>query len=113
MDGNSVNRRLIKLHDPPAKVTYKTINPYAADGRSLFFFSDPPHLIKTTRNCMVSHTKSLWVSYNFNYELYAHVQNVKIFYYFSTMANISPGSISATCIILIEVQELDFVSCLS
>ena len=63
MDGNSVNRRLIKLHDPPAKVTYKTINPYAADGRSLFFFSDPPHLIKTTRNCMVSHTKSLWVSY--------------------------------------------------
>ncbi len=33
-------------------VSYKAPNPYSCDGqRSLFFFVDPPHLIKTVRNC--------------------------------------------------------------
>ena len=27
-----------------------------------FFFSDPPHLIKTVRNCFASNKQNLWVS---------------------------------------------------
>lgn len=34
---------------------------YANDGRFIYFFSDPPHLIKTVRNCWASPQRSLWV----------------------------------------------------
>ena len=66
-DGASVNRRLIKIHDLKAKLTFKVPNPYAND-RDIVFFSDPPHLIKTTRNCWSSKARSLWVCHN-NYLL--------------------------------------------
>ena len=49
-DGASVNRRLVKLHDSASTLLYKVPNVCASDGRQLFFFSDPPHLIKTVRN---------------------------------------------------------------
>ena len=61
LDGALVNRRLIKLHDLGAQLTFKVKNIHAADGRGIFFFSDPPHLIKTTRNCWSSKCRSLWV----------------------------------------------------
>ena len=32
--------------------------------RYLFFFSDPPHLIKTMRNCWTSKCRTLWVNEN-------------------------------------------------
>lgn len=60
-DGASVNRRLIKIHQPKEKLLpQKVSNPYATD-RSLLFFSDPPHLVKTTRNCWASKARTLWV----------------------------------------------------
>jgi len=62
LDGNSVNRRLIKNHDTSNKLLYKTSNPFADDSRPLLFFSDPPHLIKTARNCWSSKHRNLWVS---------------------------------------------------
>ena len=46
LDGNTANRRLIKLHDPTEEVLYKVINPYADDGRHLYFISDRPHLLR-------------------------------------------------------------------
>ena len=68
-DGASSNRKFIRLHKATNKesFTYKTKNPYSVDGRSIFFISDPPHLIKTVRNCWAnSHahtrTRQLWVS---------------------------------------------------
>ena len=57
-----MNRRLIKLHDPAVPVLHKVKNPYAEDGRDLLFFSDPPHLVKTVRNCWESKKRQLWVS---------------------------------------------------
>ena len=50
-----------------AKPCYKTANLYTAENRDLFFFSDVPHLMKTSRNCLshsFSHgrTRKLWVS---------------------------------------------------
>ena len=48
LDGNSVNRRLIKMHKPRSnEVIYKVTNRFAPDKWPLYFFSDPPHLIKT------------------------------------------------------------------
>jgi hypothetical protein len=59
-DGASINRKLFKLHGDGKEMVYKVVNPFAADGQDIFFFSDPPHLIKTTRNCMVSSAMNLW-----------------------------------------------------
>ena len=63
LDGASVNRSLVKLHqlqtDP---IPYRTINPFAENNRYLYFFSDVPHLMKTVRNCFMSLRRSLWVS---------------------------------------------------
>ncbi len=52
-DGASTNRKFFRMHydsnDP--KSLYKTKNPYALDDRYIYFVADPPHLIKTVRNC--------------------------------------------------------------
>ena len=63
LDGNSVNRRLIKLHNPKEDVLHKVLNPYSQEKRYLYFFSDPPHLLKTIRNCWQSKKRNLWVSF--------------------------------------------------
>ena len=52
-DGASPNRRFFRKHrNGGLSPTYKTKNPYAEDDRYIYFVSDPPHLIKTTRNCL-------------------------------------------------------------
>lgn len=55
-DGASVNRRFVKLHcgTTHTEPVYRVKNPYATDDRFLYFISDPPHLIKTVRNCFAS-----------------------------------------------------------
>jgi hypothetical protein len=52
-DGASLNRKFFKMHQSSRGLVYKTVNPYAelAEKRSLYFISDPPHLVKTIRNC--------------------------------------------------------------
>ena len=52
-DGASPNRKFFHMHSVQATALHKTTNPYASasENRSLFFISDTPHLIKTTRNC--------------------------------------------------------------
>ena len=68
-DGASPNRRFFAMHHVPGNgekaTTYYTRNPYARDGRRLYFISDAPHLLKTARNCFAnshSHkmTRELW-----------------------------------------------------
>ena len=54
LDGSAINRRFIKMHDPSSALVYKVSNIYAMEKRDLFFFSDPPHLVKTIRNCWES-----------------------------------------------------------
>lgn len=67
-DGASQNRKFFRMHEDIEKspITYKTRNRYAEEKHCLFF-SDPPHLLKTTRNCW-SHsgwngTRLMTVSY--------------------------------------------------
>ena len=61
-DGASINRRLWKMHSSGESVTYKVDNIFARPVRPLFFISDPPHLLKTTRNCWWNNKRKLWVS---------------------------------------------------
>ena len=63
-DGAKPNRSFVKLHKPSqqTELVYKVPNPYASDGREIYFFSDPPHLVKTARNCFASKARQLWVS---------------------------------------------------
>ena len=74
-DGASANRKFYKMHG----TGYKTINPYSDDrNREIFFFSDVPHLIKTTRNCFSNsfahaNTRGMWVSSS----VYIHFPSVK------------------------------------
>ena len=55
-DEAAQNRKFFKLHKDANEtnvangVVYKTSNVYAPE-RDIYFFSDFPHLIKTTRNC--------------------------------------------------------------
>ena len=55
-DGASANRKCFRLHQDPSGsnvysgVVYKTVNVHAPE-REVFFMSDVPHLLKTTRNC--------------------------------------------------------------
>ena len=58
-DGASDNRRLFSLHDRLNKMVYKTTNVYSQHNDPVFI-SDPPHLIKTIRNCF--ERGKLWVS---------------------------------------------------
>ena len=62
-DGASNNRRMVKLQNSSkGTVTHKVPNIHSNDGkRDIFFFSDPPHLIKTARNCLASKCRFLWV----------------------------------------------------
>ena len=67
-DGLAANRQFFHLHGPAAKASmiYKVDNPYTDDKRPFYFFSDPPHLIKTVRNCWASKCRHLWVRCIFN-----------------------------------------------
>ena len=70
-DGASPNWKLFHMHCSGSStdddsLCYKCPNPYTREDRSIYFFSDVPHLMKTTRNCW-SHsskegTRNLWVN---------------------------------------------------
>ena len=57
-DGCSPNRRLFTLHQkqgtPTNQLVYKTTNIFSNNHKDLFFFVDPPHLLKTIRNCFAN-----------------------------------------------------------
>ena len=66
-DGASPNRRFFEMHRTTVddEIVYHAQNKFAPDKRKIFFISDAPHLVKTTRNCFsnsFSHktTRCLW-----------------------------------------------------
>ena len=82
-DGASPNRRFVKLHGitQPTNTTvlHKVLNPYADGSRMLFFFSDPPHLLKTTRNCWSSNARLLWVCVLEYSGIFIHNNNLSLY----------------------------------
>ena len=76
-DGASTNRLFFKLHKPgvlPNEISNKVFNPFSRDGRQLYFFSDPPHLIKTVRNAWENKRRPLWVCVHINSTIILYVQ---------------------------------------
>ena len=61
-DGASCNRKMFSMHGAKDEFVYKTINIFSKDMQYVYFFSDPPHLVKTIRNCLASKKRNLWVS---------------------------------------------------
>ena len=64
-DGASPNRKFFRMHGDGT--VYKTSIVHASDERDVYFYSDLPHLIKTTRNCFshsdsASTNRAMWVS---------------------------------------------------
>ncbi|CAC5368332.1 THAP9 [Mytilus coruscus] len=64
-DGASANRKFFNIYGQVNEFIHYTNNPYADDERKLYFISDVPHLVKTTRNCFsnsYSHknTRKMW-----------------------------------------------------
>ena len=58
-DGASDNRRMFAMFNSKDTLSYKTVNVFSAERREMFFISDPPHLLKTIRNCFAR--GKLWV----------------------------------------------------
>ena len=58
-DGASDNRRMFAIFNSKETLSYKTINVFCTERREIFFISDPPHLLKTIRNCFAR--GKLWV----------------------------------------------------
>ena len=73
-DGASANRSMYRMHlnmtreedvNINADVIYRTLNVLADEKRYIYFISDPPHIIKTARNCLSNSlagrcTRSMW-----------------------------------------------------
>ena len=59
-DGLAANRQLFRLHAPKRskELVHKALNPYSKENR---YLSDPPHLMKTIRNCFANKNRHLWV----------------------------------------------------
>ena len=60
-DGASANRKFFRMHfglthddelSADTDVVYRTIIFFSEDKRYIYFISDPPHLLKTARNCL-------------------------------------------------------------
>lgn len=61
-------------------MAHKAINPYSATGGKAIFFVDPPHLMKTTHNCLANsgrHTLSrhLWNKMDISWKYLLQLQN--------------------------------------
>ena len=62
LDGFSINRQyfsLMGINVSGVNVCYKTPNMCSEDSRNIFFFSDTPHLMKTTQNCFQNARRQL------------------------------------------------------
>ena len=52
-DGASNNRKMFEMHGLTNGLPYKTFNVYDRKKQNIYFICDPPHLIKTIRNCLL------------------------------------------------------------
>ena len=80
----SPNRAFYKMHGSTEELVYKTPNPFC-DNRDIYFISDVPHLVKTTRNCWSNSfahkcSRALWHFFRscLNYFSYRRMANTSV-----------------------------------
>ncbi|CAB3995756.1 Hypothetical predicted protein [Paramuricea clavata] len=97
-DGESSNRKFIKMHKPYKSAKeieiHKTRNIYSPEERDLFFISDVPHLIKTVRNNWENSgwnkkTRELWDEINLAAQVYIAFVDNFIAYFKDTFTIVS------------------------
>ena len=79
-DGASPNRKFFQMHREGSEICYKTVN-ICEPSRYIYWFSDAPHIMKTTRNCWASSGAGKCTRYMWNNDkniLWTHL--TKIFY---------------------------------
>lgn len=54
-DGLSCNRTFFKMHSTSRGMINKVDNPYASEARCIYFFSDPPHLLRQLETVLLIH----------------------------------------------------------
>ena len=59
-DGAKNNRKMFSMHVPSGQLPYKTTNIHKSTQNAIYFICDPPHVLKTIRNCFAR--GKLWVS---------------------------------------------------
>ena len=69
-DGAKCNQKMFQMHNLKESSVYKTKNVFSC-GQEIRFICDPPHLVKTARNCLASNKRNLWVRNNAQ-ESYVH-----------------------------------------
>ena len=89
-DAASSNRCFYKLHQKQSHLDSKIVNLHAPE-RNIFFFSYPPHLIKTVRNCRLN--RRMWVSERGGGSYVIEFLNIA----FSAMEKRCCGHISRSC----------------
>ena len=93
-DGLAANRQLFRLHSSKqSTLVYKTGNPYSKQPRNIYFLSDPPHLLKTARNCLANKNRHLWVWVCFK-QSYMNILNFISFTHFQFDQPISWSHVS-------------------
>ena len=65
-DGAAPNRTFMRIRRAVGSDSfpYKVLNPFTSEERYIHFISDPPHLLKTVRNCWASKKRHLWVGFS-------------------------------------------------
>ena len=58
-DGAKNNRKMFSMHVSSGELPYKTTNIYKSTLKTIYFICDPPHVLKTIRNCFAR--GKLWV----------------------------------------------------
>ena len=84
-DGTSCNRSFLKMRegysDDDGEAVYKTPNIFSDDERFIIFFSDAPHLMKTTRNCLRNSGSTSSSRFMWNNGMHIMWKHVAQFYY--------------------------------
>lgn len=82
-DGMSSNRCFFEMHHffaPQETITHKVINQFCTS-RYIYFIADPPHLMKTARNCLLKSGASHGSRYMWNDGLHILWSHISRFYY--------------------------------
>ena len=84
-NGVSTNRTFYQIHEDlngnsQVNVCYRTINLHVKN-RFIYFVSDPPHIVKTTGNCLYDSGDEKQTQYMWNDEKYLIPQHVASMYF--------------------------------
>lgn len=84
-DGASCNRNLFQMHAEKKKggtgPVYRTKNIFSVHTEYIYFISDPPHLLKTIRNCFANCKRNMWVSIANKVSIHDHNYSYDFFTY--------------------------------